>query len=952
MNKLNNDKFNKRYHTIIALILLVLPVFGVNNDTIEVFTKINNQHVNESSDLIRINKLRSTASVVSITGETIQKTPVANLTNSLYGILPGLHVDQGSGEPGYDGAWMTIRGIGSYNYGSLAVYVDGFQTNMSYFQYLSPAEIESVSILKDAASLATFGMKGANGVLWVTTKRGEAGKSKIKIQLRQGIQQPLQITKPLNAADFANLYNEAASNDNNRIWSPVYNEQQINDYNTGTGTNTDWYKHVIKKSTPFSSADVSFIGGEDAAKYFIMVNFTKTQGLYNTKTDYTHSNAQLEQINIRSNFDFKILDYFEGKVDLGGRIEGRRYPGYSARNLWNDLERYPNNIYPIKNENGTWTGTNTYPNNPLASISELGYFSTRDRNLQANFELKEKLDFITPGLYLSESVSINNWTRGSYNVTKNYPRFIGTQQQTTDKNTNYSVQDDWGTNQWNWNQFKTILGYDNNFGKNKFSTAVSYLQYVYNVDANQNGTAGINTKYAFQNIAGKVNYTFDNTYIVEFGFAVSGSDNYRKGNRFGFYPTVSGAWIMSNEDFLKDINAIDLLKLRTSIGQTGYDGFNGPRYLYQTYYTWSGNYLTGNGTPLYNSGMVPVFNPNPDIFAEKSTKINLGVDAQLFNNLHVTADGFVDKRSGIVSQEFTLSDVYGLDAPYKNVGKVTTSGLELIIQYINKVGNLNYSITGNVTYIKDKIDYMAELTPSSPFAWKTGNSIGTQFGYIYEGFYDISDFNADGSLKDALPTPSFGSVQPGDVKYSNLNNDNLIDTRDITKIGKPEYPNWMFGITMEVNWKEFDFRVLFQGVASREINILQNARNKVVAFENNGNAYSISKGRWAYYPENNIDTRSTATYPRLSTMGNNNNYLASTLWIKNGDFLRLRNFELGYNFPKEILSKLKFTDARLSLSAVNLFTLSSLINEFDIDPESESGYPALKSFNMALTVNF
>ena len=268
------------------------------------------------------------------------------------------------------------------------------------------------------------------------------------------------------------------------------------------------------------------------------------------------------------------------------------------------------------------------------------------------------------------------------------------------------------------------------------------------------------------------------------------------------------------------------------------------------------------------------------------------------------------------------------------------------------MGNLNYSITGNVTYIKDKIDYMAELTPSSPFAWKTGNSIGTQFGYIYEGFYDISDFNADGSLKDALPTPSFGSVQPGDVKYSNLNNDNLIDTRDITKIGKPEYPNWMFGITMEVNWKEFDFRVLFQGVASREINILQNARNKVVAFENNGNAYSISKGRWAYYPENNIDTRSTATYPRLSTMGNNNNYLASTLWIKNGDFLRLRNFELGYNFPKEILSKLKFTDARLSLSAVNLFTLSSLINEFDIDPESESGYPALKSFNMALTVNF
>lgn len=948
-------KFNlNKKLVLLAGFFLLIPNFISSQqlDSLKVNSTLMNQNIKEPADLLNLNKMYSTAAVESVSGDILQKTPASNITNTMYGLFSGMRISQGSGEPGYDGAWLTIRGIGSYNYGSYAVYIDGFQTNMSFVQYLAPAEIESISIFKDAAALATFGMRGANGVIWITTKRGFVGKTKVKLNVTTGIQEPLLISKPLNSYDYASLYNEAVSNDNNRTWSPVYSTSQLEDLKSGKGINTDWYKEVLKSSTPFLSTDASFSGGTNAAKYFIMANFTKTQGLYNTPTDDKHSNAQMQQFNLRSNLDFKIFDIFEGKIDLAGRIEERRNPGYTSTNLWSDLERYPNIIYPVKNDNGTWTGTNTYPNNPVASIQELGYFSTRDRFLQSNFSLKEKLDFITPGLYLLEAYSLIDWTRGTKNVTKNYARFIGDQQQTTDQNTNYSIYDDYGTNQWNWSQLKVNLGYDKTFNRHKISSAISYLQYEYNVDANKNGNAGTNTKYTFQNIAGKANYSYADKYIVEMGFAVSGSDNYMKGNRYGFYPAISGAWIVTNENFWKNSQIINFMKIRSSIGKSGYDGFNGPRYLYQQYYTWKGNFMTGNGTPTNNSGLIPAFTPNPNIFAEESTKYNVGVDIVLFKYLSINADAFIDKRSGIVTTEYTMSDVYGLDAPYKNAGKVTTNGLEINVQYSNSIGFFKYSFGSKIGYIKDNIDYMAELTPASSFAWRTGNSIGTQFGYKSLGFYNISDFDQNGDLLKGLPVPSFDKVQPGDLKYVDLNNDGTIDSRDITKIGRSNYPNWTYGINAEFEYKNIDFRFLFQGVASRDINILSSARNKVVAFENNSNAYNIAKSSWAYYPDQNIDTRSTATYPRLSTLSNNNNYQSSSFWIKNGDFLRLRNVEIGYSLSKNILKKMKFSSVRLYVNGTNLFTLSSLLQNYNLDPESLSGYPLLKSYNLGLTVNF
>jgi TonB-linked SusC/RagA family outer membrane protein len=901
--------------------------------------------------LFESDKVSSTAAISSVSGEVLSKTPVANLSNTLYGLLPGLNVLQGTGEPGNDRAYLWIRGIGSYNYEDYTIFVDGFQTTFNYLQYLSPAEIDQISVFKDAAALAPFGMKGANGVIWVTTKRGQSGKPTIQIQARYGFQSPININDPLDSYNYASLYNEAVSNDNGRLWSPVYSDAQLEEYRNGRGINTRWYDEVLKDNGYFARADATFSGGSKGAKYFVLLGYMNNQGLYDVKNDDQHSNAGLEQFNFRTNLDFTIFQIFEGKVDLGGRIEDRSYPNFDATTLWNNLEKYPSNIYEPINEDGTWAGTNTYPDNPLASIRELGYISAHDRTLQANFTLKENLDFLTHGLYVSESASFSTWNRGTYKVSKNYARFLNGMQQTPDQNTNYSIYDDYGTNQWNWYQFQGQVGYSRDFGKSHLTSAINYLWYTRNVDSNQNGAAGLNMKYGYQNLGGRIHYNYDGRYSAEFGFAYSGSDNFDKNNRYAFYPSLSAAWTISNESFLKENNIINFAKLRISAGKSGYDVFSGGRYLYQLYYTYSRSYPTGNGTPTWNGGITPAYTPNPDISAEESMKYNVGTDIQLFKSLDITVDAFLDKRSKIITPDHSLMAVFGANPPYRNIGKVTNKGFEVSVLFSNQLGKLKYQIGGMAFYHSNKIDYMAEIPPVTLNAAQTGRSIGTLFGYQALGFYDIDDFDNEGNLKVDEPIPEFGAVQPGDIKYQDINGDKKVNELDMVAIGNNFLPKWTYSLMMNAEYKGFDFSFLFQGVAGKDVNLLD-ASNQTVTFRDNGNAYPLAFERWAYYPDEGIDTRQSATYPRLSTLDNPNNYRNSTFWIKNGAFFRLRNVEIGYTFLFSAMNKRSASSMRFFINGVNLFTWSPLLKNYDIDPETMMGYPALKSFNCGLNVNF
>ncbi|MFT3855904.1 MAG: SusC/RagA family TonB-linked outer membrane protein [Ilumatobacteraceae bacterium] len=915
----------------------------------------------ETGPFLKTRKTLSVRAAASVSGEDLSKTPVPNITNTLYGRVPGLFVQQGSGEPGYDGASLSIRGKGTYDNASMTIYVDGFQTTSSYFQYLSPSEIESITVLKDAAALATFGMKGANGVLWVVTRRGQVSKPKVAINVVNGIQQAINIDKPYGSYDYARLYNQAISNDNYALnnyqfnWTPKYSDAQLQAYKDGSGTNVDWYDQVLRKSGSYTNANVVFSGGDVNTRYGVILDYMRQQGLYNVGTNDNTSNAQIQRFNIRTNLDFNFFKIFEAKVDLGGRIEDRRYPNYNGPQLWQDMAAYPSNIYPVKDSaTGNWSGTTIYANNPVASLHALGWASTHDRTLQANFNLKEKLDFITPGLYMNEAVSFNTWTRASASKTATYARYDNGIQTTTDKTTQITSNGTSSTDQYDWKQANITAGYDRSFGPHAISAAVNYYASNYVVDYGTNGSGqnnGNNIFYHFENIGGRFHYAYQEKYLAELGFGYSGSDEYAPGNRWGFYPAVGLGWVLSKESFLKDNSWLSFLKLRASAGKSGNDASNQGRYLYQQYFVTSGTYYTGTAL-TGSSGIVQSYVANPKIFAEKSMKYDVGVDATVLDALSLTADVFLDKRSGIVTKNTSLLADFGGSQPYANIGKVTNKGIELSASYHGKSGKVEYTVGAMLTYAQNKINYQAEVPPVNSFSKTTGQPIGTPTGLIATGFYDVADFNADGTLVSGEATPQFGAVQPGDIKYKDLDGNGKIDQNDVTKIGKPSFPSMTYAFNAGISFKGIDLAVVFQGAAGSDVNLYTAAYYQTVAFVNNINVYPTAGNAWAYFPSQGIDTRAKAKYPRLTTEANTNNYQNSTFWMKNGSFLRIRNAELGYSFSSDMLRKLHMEKLRIYINAANPVTWGYLKKHYNLDPETPSGYAGLKSYNAGITLNF
>ncbi|HEX6428492.1 MAG TPA: SusC/RagA family TonB-linked outer membrane protein, partial [Niastella sp.] len=785
----------------------VKPVSNTDTTIVELHT--NRSLVIDPGPLLEIKRSVSLTGTSSVSGQALYKTPVANITNTLYGYLPGLTVRQGSGEPGYDDARLAIRGRGGYfDNEAMVIYIDGFQVNPSYFSYLSVSEIESISVLKDPVTLATFGMKGAGGVLWVITKRGFAGRRKVQVQVVSGIQQPIGITKPYGAYDYARLYNQAISNDNyvsngyQYKYTPQYTDAQLEAYRDGSGTNIDWYDEVLRKHGQYSNANVVFSGGGTDTKYALVLDYMRQRGLYDAATNATTSNAQIQRFNLRSNLDFKFFKIFEAKVDLGGRIEDRRYPNINGPSLWTTLSRFPANVFPVKDPaTGNWSGTTNFPINPVASIKAIGWASTHDRTLQANFNLKEKLDFITPGLYLNEAVSFSTWTRTSASKSATYARFNDGIQTTTDKTTDITANPSYPVDQFDWKQVNITAGYNRTFGLHAFAGAFNFLQSNFITDAGINNpgqNTGNNIFYHFQNINGRVHYTYNDRYILELAFGSTGSDNYAPGNRWGFYPAVAAGWVISNESFLANNKLVNYLKLRASAGLSANDFTRSGRYLYQQYFVPNGNYNTGNSSLTGNAGIIQSYAANPDIFAEKSMKYNIGAEVTLLKDLSLTLDVFQDKRTGIVIQNNELMAVYGGIPQYINAGKVTYKGFEASAAYNGKAGAITYTAGAMVSYVRNKIIYQSELPPVNDFNRTTGLSLYTPMGLIADGFYDVTDFNGDGTLKAGLPIPAFGSVQPGDLKYKDLDNNNRVDQADVTKIGKPDWPNLTYAFNLGV----------------------------------------------------------------------------------------------------------------------------------------------------------
>lgn len=909
--------------------------------------------------LFTTTKINNTAAVSTVSGEKLNKTVSPNFTTTLAGQLSGLVIRQGNGQPGSDDSGWYIRGVGSYGYGRESeskLYVDGFEVNADYLKYLTPAEIESVSVLKDAASLAMFGMRGSNGIVWIETKRGKIGKPTVSVNFRGSFQNAVNINKPLNSFEYANLYNQAVSNDNGMVWTPYYSESDLNAYRNGQGINTDWYDQGLKNTGSYLDGNISFNGGGKTARYNVVMGYSNHQGLLNVDSDDTMSNTKMDKFNLRTNLDIDLTNVFELKIDVGARLENRKGPNYDISSLMDDLARYPSNIYGVYDNVATeeFSGTALYPNNPVGSIKGLGFRTSRMRILQGNFTLKEKLDFLTPGLYMQQAFSFYSRSSSTYNKTRNYARYFNGERTTTDENTSIVAGGYGSAGMEDWKQAIATIGYARTFGKHNVNSAINFHLSDYKGD----GRFGY--KYHYINYNGRANYVYDNRYVAELGFSYYGTDSYAPGNRWGFYPAVSLGWVISNESFLQSSDVVKFLKLRASAGKTGgadsgesgkLSSFNSNgRYLYEQYYYYIGGFNSGNGSSFqWNSGLAPIFIANKEAFAEKSMKYNVGLDVNLFDKLSLTADVFLDKRSNILTFDQTVMRYYGQNYYLSNIGKMTNKGFELSATYTEKIGDVNFSLFGIASYAKNKIDYMGEIPPAYSYNAYTGRSYGTRIGLVADGFYQLSDFNADGSLKEGVPMSSYGSVQPGDLKYRDLDGSGIIDDTDVDEIGDPSYPKLAYSFGGEVSWKGLDFSIMFRGAYGSSVNLMDYG-NQFIAFMDNRNAYDIAKGAWAYYPEQGIDTRREATYPRLSVANNDHNYRSSSFWIRNNDFLRIQNVELGYSLPAKTLKNTGLTKARLFLNATNPLTWSSVLKDYNMDPESFYGYPSLRTFSIGVSL--
>ena len=896
----------------------------------------------------------STASISTVSGTTVRGINTPNIGNTFAGQLSGLSVSQTGSAPGnQDWPWLMIRGKGSFlgdGGGDIKVVVDGFETK---WNNIIPDEIESISVLKDAAALAMYGMDGANGVLYIKTKKGhQREKNRITFNARFSLQQPTIMPNYVNNGEYAMLYNEALKSDGKDISSGIFrNDYIVRYYKEGTHpylfADVDWVGAITMPQTYAHDYTLSVNGGSKAVVYNVLLGYMNTQGIY-AGTDpkrNTSSNWDLRRYTVRTNLDVEITKHIRSEVSLRATIDDKTRPNTDEGTLWKNMGLFI--PYSVKTENGEWSGAQNYSENPVAAIQAKGYNSDNDRTIDANVKLIGNLSPFVDGLEAFGQVVFSNNYLSSYNKTRAFPyvEYISSvdllgfvDYSTVERGTsdnNYTISQPSGVQ---WNRYNVLAGltYSNHINNgHRVHAAAMYTQELYR-------TAGNNMPRAKMGVVGRAGYSCLDKYIAEFGYSFIGSGEYAPGNRFGFFPSLSGAWILSEEDFLKESQHLDFLKLSTSFGLIGNDRMgSGSRFTFKQYYMGSGvGYHTGNGFNTTTWAKKQGSLANPDVTWEKSYKFNVALTATAFKSLDMKVEYFFDHRTDIfVTPSSYMSALIGADYYNMNAGVANNQGFEIELSYHNKIGQFGYFVAGRFSYAKNKVVDMKESPKAEDYLYLRGNPIDQPMVLEAIGF-----FKDEQDILDS-PLQMFGTVQPGDVKYKNQNNDNVIDDNDRVPLGNPTYPRFHYGTDLGVSYKGFDLSVFVQGVGGRTVSLLSSGF--MTPFVNSGVKPhpELAANYWT------AERMEAALYPRLTTESNNNNYRASTLWQVDGSYIRIKNIELGYTFPTGFVAGI--TGVRLYVNMVNPFTISAL-NKFDVDPEINSPYkyPLMKSSNFGVSLQF
>lgn len=932
-----------------------------------------------------------TGSVATVKGTELQKSPAVNLSNSIAGRMPGVIAMNASGEPGYDGSSIRIRGSNTLGNNDALIVIDGVPARSGGIDRLNPADIENISVLKDA-SAAIYGARAANGVILVTTKRGKIGKPQISYSANQGWSQPTVVPKMASASQYAQLVNEidlynlpsqywkVASDsfkltgrftrpDNGAVSNATFTPNDLKKFDDGSDPwghpNTDWFGAALKTWSPQSRHNLQLSGGTENVKYLASLGYQNQDAYYkNSATGY-------KQYDMRVNLDAKVNRYINTTIGITARQENRFFPTQGAGDIFRMLSRgypykpafWPNGLPGPDIENGQQP--------VVITTSQTGYDRDTRYYYQTNGRVIIDIPGV-PGLKVTGNVALDryvkqnkrfqtpwfvySWDNVSYEADGKTPKLQQVKRGPDQATLGQGNEDQFNA------MLEGIVSYDHGFGDHnitllagvtretiKNSSFSAYRRYFTSTAIDQLFAGGNAEKdnygSAFErarlNYFGRAGYNYKEKYIAEFLWRYDGSYMFAQDNRFGFFPGISVGWRISEENFFKNnIKAINYLKFRGSYGQLGNDQvyFNNILREYDYLPTYGFNtYVTGGqvSQTLYENGV-----PNPNLTWEVANNLNLGLDGALFNGkVNFEFDYFKNRRSNILwRRNASIPQTTGMSLPAENIGKVDNQGYEFKVGYNGRVGDFRYNVSVNGGYAKNKIIFWDE-TPGAP-TWQksTGNPINTNLYYVYNGIFTTDKDVADNKLDYSGVGAS--TIRPGDMKFKDINGDGKLTGDDQVRSNKNNQPTFQGGLSLGAQFKNFDLSILFQGARGGEI-FFQTESGTIGNFL-----------EWSYLNRWTVDNPSTVA-PRI--VDRNNQYFSggNTYWLRSTDYIRLKNVEIGYNLSPNLIKRIGISNLRVYANGLNLITWDKI---GFLDPESLGGnvayYPQARVINTGVTVTF
>lgn len=910
-----------------------------------------------------------TAAVSSIKGSEVASLPVANLSNALGGRVPGVIFKQGSGEPGYDGSSILIRGFSTTGNTAPLVIVDGVPRS---FQQLDPNSVASFTILKDAAAVAPYGVAGANGVILVTTKKGSAGKPQLSYNGYYGWQNPTVLPKMVTSFEYATMRNAAAANAGT---APVYDDNALQKYKDGSDPDlfpvNDPLRTLINRNAPMMGHNLSVSGGSEKVKYFGALGYLSQDGMWGP--------TNFKRYNLTSNVEAQVTNTTKFSISLSGRVEDRRYPARSAGSIFDQLYRTPP-VAPVLFSNGLWgsyIGRSAYGN-----IYKSGYSNDLRQILLSQVSVEQKLPLKGLTAKAVFSYDYNDPNGGTVKTWATPIPYYAITDASTRPYTITQIGSD-GPQKPTYNvsfgqsqafTYQGFLTYANSFGKsdvgatlvlesrNTKSTSFGAGRVNYNVgipelnngssNANDLSNSGSSGELKQRGMIFRLTYAYAGKYMFEASGRYDGHYVFAPGQRYQLFPAFSAGWRVSEEKFMENVAWLDNLKIRGSYGESGalpyIGGVLAPFQYLSAFSLLSNNAVFGGAS---SQGLQETAPGNAAITWEKAKKTNIGFEISVLKGLFtMEADYFIEKRNDIlIANQNKVPAEYGIGLPQSNSAAVSNRGFDFSIGSTYDITrDLRVSLVANATYAKNKYVEIFELpaTFNNPNRKQTGRPIGTQFGYHAIRLFQQSDDNNGNGIIDGgeYDVAQFGTLRPGDIMYEDVNGDKKIDANDQKVIGNPSTPQLIYGFSPTISYKGIDLNLLFQGAGAGSFLLNGQA---AYPFFNSGSALATTLDYWT-------PTNTGALYPRVLPQPSQNSTQVSDWWMRKVNYLRMKSVELGYSLPKDLVAKARLQSVRAYVSGQNLITWAKDMKDFDPEASASNGnyYPQQKVITVGLNVNF